>query len=233
MLILTRRIGEGVIIGDDIRVVVLEVRGKQVRLGIEAPMDVVVLRDEIYQRLNQENLHACDFFLPDVRIFLQSMNGRKRSNFIPAESSAEVPRLAIDSPKLGTVQIPEDQIITFDHGLLGFNDQHRYALLARPETMPLLLLQCVDRPDLSFLVAEPFSLVDHFKLGRLQSTLHELEARSHEDLQVLVALTIPPGRPGEATANLVSPILINHQSHLGKQVVMENHNFSHQHRILE
>ncbi len=51
MLILTRRIGEGVIIGDDIRVVVLEVRGKQFRLGIDAPTDVVVLRDEIFHRL--------------------------------------------------------------------------------------------------------------------------------------------------------------------------------------
>ena len=66
MLILTRRIGEGIIIGEDIRVVVLEVRGKQVRLGIEAPLEIAVLRDEIFQRLSQENQIASSFKLQDL-----------------------------------------------------------------------------------------------------------------------------------------------------------------------
>jgi carbon storage regulator len=51
MLILTRRIGESVIIGDDIHITVLEVKGNQVRLGVNAPKDVSVHREEIYQRI--------------------------------------------------------------------------------------------------------------------------------------------------------------------------------------
>ena len=58
MLILTRKIGEGIILGDDIRIAVLEIRGKQIRIGIEAPPEVVVLREEIYQRIQEENLQA-------------------------------------------------------------------------------------------------------------------------------------------------------------------------------
>lgn len=58
MLILTRKIGEGIILGDDIRIAVLEIRGKQIRIGIEAPSNVVVLREEIYQRIQEENLRA-------------------------------------------------------------------------------------------------------------------------------------------------------------------------------
>ena len=58
MLILTRKIGEGIILGDDIRIAVLEIRGKQIRIGIEAPQNVVVLREEIYQRIQEENLQA-------------------------------------------------------------------------------------------------------------------------------------------------------------------------------
>ena len=56
MLILTRKIGESIIVGDNIRVVVLEVRGRQIRLGIEAPSEIVVLRAEVAQRLINDNL---------------------------------------------------------------------------------------------------------------------------------------------------------------------------------
>ncbi len=54
MLILTRRIGETVIIGDDINITVLGVKGNQVRLGVNAPRDVSVHREEIYQRIKFE-----------------------------------------------------------------------------------------------------------------------------------------------------------------------------------
>lgn len=52
LLILTRKIGESLIIGDNIRITVLEIRGKQVRLGIEAPPDIAVMREELSQNMN-------------------------------------------------------------------------------------------------------------------------------------------------------------------------------------
>jgi carbon storage regulator len=54
MLILTRRVGETIMIGEDVKVTVLGVKGNQVRVGIDAPKEVAVHREEIYDRIKNE-----------------------------------------------------------------------------------------------------------------------------------------------------------------------------------
>ncbi|HYW03776.1 MAG TPA: carbon storage regulator CsrA [Gammaproteobacteria bacterium] len=54
MLILTRRVGETVMVGDDVTITVLGVKGNQVRIGVNAPKNVSVHREEIYQRIKRE-----------------------------------------------------------------------------------------------------------------------------------------------------------------------------------
>lgn len=58
MLVLSRRLGETLIIGDDIKITVLGISGNQVRLGIAAPKDVSVHREEVYRRIQDEIGHA-------------------------------------------------------------------------------------------------------------------------------------------------------------------------------
>lgn len=66
MLILSRKLNEKLVIGDGIVVSVVEVRGDQVKLGIEAPRDVKVYRQEVYEAIQQENRLAAESSLADA-----------------------------------------------------------------------------------------------------------------------------------------------------------------------
>jgi carbon storage regulator len=58
MLVLTRKIGEGIAIGDDVKIVIMQIKGKQVRLGIKASPNTTVHREEVYQKIQDENRAA-------------------------------------------------------------------------------------------------------------------------------------------------------------------------------
>ena len=66
MLVLTRKVGEGIAIGDDIRIVVMQIKGKQVRLGIKASPNTVIHREEVYQRILEENKKASNSSVDSV-----------------------------------------------------------------------------------------------------------------------------------------------------------------------
>ena len=58
MLVLTRKVGEGIAIGDDVKIIVMQIKGKQVRLGIKASPSTIVHREEVFQRIQDENRKA-------------------------------------------------------------------------------------------------------------------------------------------------------------------------------
>ena len=66
MLVLTRKPGEGFIIGDNITVKVIEVKGGGIRIGIDAPNDMKIYREEVYNRVRQENIDAAGWQIDDL-----------------------------------------------------------------------------------------------------------------------------------------------------------------------
>lgn len=68
MLVLTRKVNQSIVIGDEIEVVVLEVRGEQVRIGVRAPKSITVHRKEVYEQIRQENLNAASVSTDDLTV---------------------------------------------------------------------------------------------------------------------------------------------------------------------
>ncbi len=70
MLILTRKVGECIFIGEKIKVYVIDIKGKQVRLGIEAPAENIIYREEVFQKVMEENklaAEAAQFHLAKIK----------------------------------------------------------------------------------------------------------------------------------------------------------------------
>jgi carbon storage regulator len=77
MLILTRKPGEGILIGDDIRITIVEIKGGGIRIGIDAPADRKIYRQEVYDRICQENKEATQWNIADLDALSVSLTGRK------------------------------------------------------------------------------------------------------------------------------------------------------------
>ncbi len=78
MLILTRKLGETINIGDDIKITLIDIKGKSIRLGIEAPMHVTVHRQEIYLAIQEQNMRAAK--MEDLTIDELEKHFQEKSN---------------------------------------------------------------------------------------------------------------------------------------------------------
>lgn len=80
MLILTRRSGESLYLGDNIKVTVLSVQGKQIKLGLEVPKDMTVYREEVYIRVKEQNKLALESKDDDLLAVTTLWQGKKKKS---------------------------------------------------------------------------------------------------------------------------------------------------------
>ncbi len=104
MLVLTRRAGESIMIGDEVRVVVLDVRGDTVRLGIDAPRSVKVHRAEVFAEVQEANAAAATPAATDLTTVASRLQQIARS----AAAGPRPPRSAPSSPPAPSEPAPDD-----------------------------------------------------------------------------------------------------------------------------
>ena len=85
MLVLSRQIGESIIIDDDIKVQVLQVNGDTVKIGIEAPRKKPIYREELYLEIQAENKNAGSAGSADLKVFSEKLKSKKSDTTKPAE----------------------------------------------------------------------------------------------------------------------------------------------------
>ena len=77
MLVLTRKVGEGIVIGNDVKITILETRGGTVRIGVDAPKSRKIYRQEIYERICEQNREALQWDIADLSVLSGKLTNQK------------------------------------------------------------------------------------------------------------------------------------------------------------
>lgn len=80
MLVLTRKLGEGIVIDDDVTITIVEMKGGNVRIGIDAPRHKKIYRQEVYDRIVEENREAAQWNMLDLEKISDNLIVRKKNN---------------------------------------------------------------------------------------------------------------------------------------------------------
>src|SRR5689334_22162310 len=125
--------------------------------------------------------------------------------------------MEIQSTRFGRLQVDDERIITFPHGLLGFPDHTRFALIQTGEENYYFWLQAVEDPNLAFVVTDPTIFFKDYEVPLREETNQELQLSDAGFLQTFVICN----KVGEwLTGNLLGPLVVNAQNRLGQQVVL-------------
>lgn len=137
--------------------------------------------------------------------------------------------VTLSSVLLGPIEIRPDTVITFPAGLPGFVTLRSFALV-ETQRDELVWLQSVDDPEVTFLLADPFTVVSGFEVEIPVADLATLGAAGDPAaLMVLVVVQLDNGVP--AAANLQSPIVIHREGRRGRQVVIPDSRYGMHHAI--
>lgn len=122
--------------------------------------------------------------------------------------------------------------LLFPRGLLGFEDHHRYVLQSDPHWSPLRRLESVDDRTLSFVLAPPRLFASDYHISVDPQELAEIGECTAEDLESWVIVTIPDD-PSQMSVNLQGPLIINHATGRGKQLVLTRSHYSTRHQVFD
>lgn len=138
--------------------------------------------------------------------------------------------MVIQTKYHGELSIEANEKITFENGIPGFLDEKTFVLLPLDEETSFFILQSVQTPRIAFVVTSPFFFFKDYEFDLDESTKERLNIQSEQDVEVLVILTVKE-LFNNSTANLKAPIILNRKTKLGKQLILNQTDYTTKHRL--
>jgi len=125
----------------------------------------------------------------------------------------------------GNLSIEKENIITFEQGLLGFEELKQFAIIDLEECLPFEWLVSVEDPIVAFPILNPTLFFSDYKPSLSKDDLISLNIKKEKDVEMFCIVTLDK-KPENVTLNLKGPILINMKNKMGKQVVLAEDYYS-------
>jgi len=135
-----------------------------------------------------------------------------------------MPTREIETREFGTVEIEEEEVITFPRGMPGFDGAREFVLLPLKEGSPFLILQSVEEPALAFVTLEPVSFTTNYEFEIGEKTQELLDIEDEADVGVVVIANLD-GEDNEIFVNLSAPVVINVRKNLARQVILDQDHY--------
>ena len=139
----------------------------------------------------------------------------------------EIHMKSIETTRFGKLDYAEEEIIIFEKGIPGFEQEQEYIIVkmdSEDSLNPLGFLQAIKTPELSFIIGNPFSFYADYEFNLDDSTKEELEIKDAEDVVVWGIISVPEDFE-KATINLQAPVIINLKNTKGKQIILHDSNY--------
>jgi flagellar assembly factor FliW len=130
--------------------------------------------------------------------------------------------IKIESPRFGTLEIPPDRLLDFPRGLPGFPDCRQFIVMDHDRETPLRWLQCVERPEVAFLIVEPQQVLASYGLEVPQHVLASLGWTEEGDPADVLVFVILNAADATLTANLRAPVIVNSRTRRAFQLILDD-----------
>lgn len=138
--------------------------------------------------------------------------------------------MIVQSTRFGKLEVDENEIITFTHGIPGFPEEKSFVLVADISYAPFSFLQSTIEKNLTFLVADPFLFFKEYEFKLEDEVMTELGISEDNPPQIFVIATVTE-KIEKMTANLLAPLVINTVERVGRQVILEKTKYETRHPL--
>lgn len=136
--------------------------------------------------------------------------------------------MIVTSSRFGTLDIPDDRVIDFGPGLLGFPEGHHYFIVEIEDDEDYFWIQSVELPEIAFLCIRPWDFFPDYELDVPDDIQEQIDLYDPVDSEVFLLLTThhEGDELVDITANLLGPIILNSRNLAARQVVLNNTEYS-------
>ncbi|MBV8073907.1 MAG: flagellar assembly protein FliW, partial [Candidatus Eremiobacteraeota bacterium] len=131
----------------------------------------------------------------------------------------------VNTTRFGELSIPEEDVFVFRWGLPGFGLLREFVVLAIEEQKPYVWLQSLERPEIALPLIDPWALFEDYDPALPAVTASVLEIERPDDF-CLMCVTVVGDSAEELTVNLLAPIVFNLRCRIGRQVMLEDSDYS-------